>query len=197
MCNSNKMINFAVKKLLIVMRKLFVITIIIALQSCYFLPIWEEDLCLVVDNNSNDSLLIYVASGILPTNPTTYPDTLLPKDAYVGDVNLPHSNDSISGYLIHAPSHERTAILCTIVNTDYWGHGLYDKFCNDFIRPKILSVFFISADSVKNYGYDYVANNNMIEARYDLTSSDLKSLDMFIPYPPTESMSGMKRWTKD
>ena len=176
------------------MKKICLFAFILALQSCYFFPVWPEDVCLSTENHSNDSLLVYVAWGRLPSNPTVYPDTLLPRDAYVGEINLPHTNDSISGYLLLVPPHDGTALLCTEVNTDYWGHGLYDKFFNEFIRTDVLSVFYISADSVRKYGYDYVASHNIIVARYDLTASDIKSLNMIIPYPPTDAMSGMKIW---
>lgn len=186
------MINFALIKCITAMRKYLAFVLVLMLQSCYFLPMWEEDVCLAVDNRSSDSLLVYVASGLLPIWPTVYPDTLLPPDSYVGEINLPHINDSISGYLIPVPPHEKNAVLCTEIHTDYWGNGLYDKFFNDFVKAEVLSFFFIYKDSVKKYGYDYVASHNIIAARYDLTASDMKSLGMIIPFPPTESMSDMK-----
>ena len=62
------------------------------------------------------------------------------------------------------------------------------------LQSKVLSYFFISADTLEKYGYDYVASHNLILARYDLTESDMRFLDMVIPYPPTESMKEMKIW---
>lgn len=180
-----------------VMKNFFIIVFVFALQSCVFLPIWEDFVCLGVENNSNDSLLVYLALDQPPRNPTVYPDTCLPKDIYVGFINLPHTNDSLSGYLVGIPPREQMAVECTIINTDYWGNGKLDKFFDKLIRVKVLSFFFISADTLNKYGYDYVASHNMIQARYDLTESDMRHLDMMIPYPPTESMKGMKIWMPD
>lgn len=171
-----------------------VLALVLTIHSCVFFPIWDEYVSLNVNNTSDDSLLIYVASGMLPSTPTVYPDTCLPMDEYVGELNLPHTNDSISGYLIPISPKEKSSILFTIVATDYWGNGRYEKFFDDFIKVDVLSLFFISADSIRKYGYNYVASHNIILARYDLTPSDMKSLDMMIPYPPTEAMKGMKIW---
>ena len=187
------MIIFATKSVS-VMKRSCILVFVFALQSCVFLPIWEEFVCLGVDNDSNDSILVYLASGFSPTNPTVYPDTCLPKDVYVGNINLPHTNDSISGYLIGISPHEQMAVLCTLIYSDYWGHGRIDDFFDDCVRVKVLSFFFISADTLNKYGYDYVASHNKILARYDLTESDMRFLDMMIPYPPTDSMREMKIW---
>ncbi|WP_294746451.1 hypothetical protein [uncultured Prevotella sp.] len=176
------------------MRNILVFGLVFILQSCVFFPIWENFIGIDVENNSDDSLLIYLASGMSPANPTVFPDTCLPQDAYVGERNLPHVNDSISGYLVPVSAHDKINVLATIVNTDYWGNGLYDDFFDDFVKVKILSFFFISADSFKKYGYNYVASHNMILSRYDLTESDMRSLDLTIPYPPTESMKDMRIW---
>lgn len=178
------------------MRKLFylVLAFTFTLQSCVFLHIWDDYMSLDVINNSNDSIRVYLALGRPPLYPTAYPDTCLPKDAYVDEINLPHTNDSISGYFVGISPHSGSAVVMTIVYSDYWGHGRIDDFFDDFIRVKVLPFFFISADTLKKYGYDYVASHNMILARYDLTESDMRSLNLTIPYPPTESMKGMKIW---
>ncbi len=166
------------------------VILIVFFESCV-LPLNQEWVGLNAVNTSNDSILIYLARGH-QWSPTVYPDTLLPKDTYVGEINLPHTNDSISGYLVPLAPHDTTCVELSLIYCDDWKHGMLDKFFADF--PKITSWFFISADSVEKYGYDYVATHNIILARYDLTTSDMKYLNMMIPYPPTEGMKGMKIW---
>ncbi len=181
------------------MKNLIVVLFILALQSCLLFPTYEEFVCLGVDNKSRDSILVYLAADKPPIYPTVYPDTCLPRNSYVGEINgVYHTNDSISGYLTPIPPHEQSSVLCTIINYNYFGGGrhkkIYNEFFSDFVRVEYLSFFFLSADSVRKYGYDHVASHNMILSRYDLTASDMKSLEMMIPYPPTEEMKGMKIW---
>lgn len=169
---------------------ILVLLIIQLLTSCIF-PMNQEWVGLDAVNTSNDSIFIYLARGH-QWAPTVYPDTCLPQDAYVGNINIPHTNDSISGYLTPVAPHDTANVELSLVYCDEWLHNALDKYFSNF--PKITSWFFISADSIKKYGYNYVASRSIILARYDLTPSDMRSLNMMIPYPPTESMKGMKIW---
>ncbi len=101
------------------MRKLFylVLAFTFTLQSCVFLHIWDDYMSLDVINNSNDSIRVYLALGRPPLYPTAYPDTCLPKDAYVDEINLPHTNDSISGYFVGISPHSGSAVVMTIAIT--------------------------------------------------------------------------------
>ena len=164
------------------------IPVILLLQSCPFLPLNQVWTSLDVTNTSNDSIYIYAALGISYA-PTVYPDTLLPEDDYVGDLWFPHTSDSISGYLHPLGPQDTTCVDMGLLYLDDWEHGKYDKFLKDY--PPITSFFFISADTLKKYGYDHVARHNMILARYDLTISDMKRLNLLIHFPPTEAMNGM------
>lgn len=169
---------------------IFVSAITGLLMSCIF-PISQEWVDLVAVNTSNDSIFVYLARGH-QWSPTIYPDTCLPMDAYVGNINIPHTNDSISGYLVPVAPHDTVYVEGGLVYCDEWLHKALDKFFSDF--PERTSWFFISVDSVRKYGYNYVASHNIILARYDLTTSDMRSLNLMIPYPPTASMKGMKIW---
>lgn len=154
---------------------------------------WDNWESIDVINNSNDTILIYLASGKTAATPTAYPDTCLPAEAFVGDIQLPHTNDSISGYLVKISPHDDAPVYLGLVTTDYWGHGLRTKFFDQH-HIHMLSFFFIHSDTLKKYGYDYIAKNNLILARYDLCESDMRALDLRIPYPPLEAMKEMKTW---
>lgn len=166
---------------------------ITGLQSCYFLPMWENWESIDVENNCEDTIMVYLATGNTLATPTVYPDTCLPAEAFVGDIRLPHTNDSISGYLVAIPPHDDFPVYSGMVSTDYWGHNLREKFFEKH-HINVLSFFFIHSDTLKKFGYDYIAHHNLILARYDLDVSDMNALDLKIPYPPTEAMKDMKIW---
>jgi hypothetical protein len=167
--------------------------VVMTFHACYFFPIWENWVSIDVENHSEDSILVYLASGKTLATPTVYPDTCLPAESYVGDIRLPHTNDSISGYLVRIAPHEIADVYGGLVSTDYWGHSLKNKFFEEH-HISTLSFFFIHADSIKKYGYDHIARNNLILARYDLSVSDMRALDLRIPYPPSNAMKGMRMW---
>jgi len=167
--------------------------LVLSFHSCYFLPIWESFESIDVRNNSNDTILVYLATGNSPATPTIYPDTCLPAEAYVGDIRIPHTNDSISGYLVRVDPHDGASVLTGMVRTDYWQHGFRKKFFEQN-HINVLSFFFIHSDTLKKYGYDYIAQKNLILARYDLNKSNLDALDLKVPYPPTPKMKNMKKW---
>ena len=159
-------------------------------QGCFF-KWWEYDIELKVENHSNDTISVYFAMGYYTATPTIYPDTLLPKDEFVGWTK---DSDSISSWLVVVPPHDVAQPYWWMwTKTDYWGHGAYSKFFDE-LNIDTLSIFMISTDSIRKYGYDFVAEHNIILARYDLSTSDMDRLNYRFPYPPTEDMRTMKVW---
>ena len=157
-------------------------------QGCFFFDIWEFEVDFTVENDSDDTLSVYLAMGNSRYAPTIYPDTCLPANAYVG---YRDGTDSISDWLVPVPPHCTQGVASYFLNTDYWGNGKYRKFFKEN-HIDTLSVFIINSDTLKYYGYDYVARNNVILARYDLSISDMERLFYCFPYPPSPIMSRMK-----
>jgi len=57
-----------------------------------------------------------------------------------------------------------------------------------------LSFFILSPDTILKYGWEDVRKNYRILKRYDLSYSDVESLDFKIYYPPTQAMKHMKMY---
>lgn len=56
------------------------------------------------------------------------------------------------------------------------------------------SVFFISKDTLKKYGYDDVRSNYRIAVRYDLGGLGVYGHFTNLYYPPNDSMRNVKMW---
>ncbi len=154
-----------------------------------FIPQIKHMSCLRMENSSNDSICVYVASGEGTFNPTTYPDTLLPPDRLVdwGSVHgILWSTD-----LAEVPPHSEYTIHSTIEKSTIFNRPSKEKWLKR-IPIDTLSVFIISQDSITKYGYDYVAKNNMVLMRYDLSKDDIRLLDFLLYYPPSHGIEGMK-----
>ena len=128
-------LNYMNKKTII-----FVLVTIELLMSCV-LPLNQEWVGLDAVNTSKDSIFIYLARGH-QWSPTVYPDTCLPKDTYVGNINLPHTNDSISGYLVPVAPHDTANVELSLIYCADWKNEALEKFFADY--PKMTSWFFIS-----------------------------------------------------
>ena len=154
-----------------------------------FIPQIKHMACLRMENSSNDSICVYVASGEGTFNPTTYPDTLLPPDRLVdwGSVHgILWSTD-----LAEVPPHSEYTIHSTIEKSTIFNRPSKEKWLKR-IPVDTLSIFIISQDSITKYGYDHVAKNNMVLMRYDLSKDDIRLLDFLLHYPPSPEMERMK-----
>lgn len=100
-----------------------------------------------------------------------YPDTLLLVDEpYLGNAISPSGRGHIS-YM--APRYR----------------NVYSQTKRD-----TLSFFILSPDTIAKYGWADVRENYRILKRYDLSFSDVESLDFTIYYPPTNAMRYMKMY---
>lgn len=135
-------------------------------------------------NETSDTLRTYCAFGVsnnyFSKSYTVYPDTLLPaylddKEVFWGDYQLKWVLPNKSGEL-------------------YLVKENLDVFMHTVLPKDTLSVFFLSNDTLRKYGYIDVRENNRYLVRYDLSSSEVKQLDYTFPYPPTPEMSDMKMW---
>ena len=144
-----------------------------------------NDVWLIAQNGTDDSVTVYVALGY-PANPSVYPDTLLPPNCYVGW----HETDSVTDWMITLPPRSKDAVWFM----EYYAppHNYYYNYFREILPYDTLSVFFMSKDSINKYGYNHIAIHNMILFRYDLSVSDLELLDYSIPYPPNVLMKERK-----
>ena len=110
---------------------------------------------------------IIAASGI-----SMYPDTVINTKNLYSDILIEPASwwfDYYMGY-----SSER---------------AVYDAFKTD-----TLSFYIFSPDTIAKYGWTDVRENYRILKRYDLSFSDVESLDFTIYYPPTNAMRYMKMY---
>ena len=56
----------------------------------------------------------------------------------------------------------------------------------------LISIYVFHPDTLANYSDQEIIDDYNVLARYDLTLSDLETLNFFVPYPPSEVMSGMR-----
>ena len=57
-----------------------------------------------------------------------------------------------------------------------------------------MSVFIFHTDTLNKYSWQEVRDGYKILRRYDLSLEDIKKMKWTIPYPPDESMAGMKMY---
>ena len=151
-------------------RILFVLGCMVLLQAC---PMIDRDMFpLYLENNSNDTLGVYVANGFY----SAYPDTLLPDKYQDGLLSgIPNGNMTGAVYSFKSPEKE------------------IKQLPNNILSIFILSMnnnYGIETDSIwkeMNYGTRFLR-------RYDMSIQDLKELNYSIPYPPDERMKTMKMY---
>ena len=158
------------------------------MQSC-LLPIYNAYIDIVVENNAEDTVYVYPATGDDYFSRTKYPDTLLPRNFYLEQGDLTFAD--VMAHMYVAPHASAALWGKDVEGVFYWERRPYRK-CFREIHLDTLSFFFISADTLRRYGYDYVAEHNILLMRYDLSISDMESLDYRIPYPPKDNMKSMK-----
>lgn len=56
------------------------------------------------------------------------------------------------------------------------------------------SIFIFNKDTFDAYSWDELRNGKRVLRRYDLSGTDVRTLNSVIPYPPTEEMRYMKMW---
>ena len=139
-------------------------------QAC---PMFDRDIIfLYLENNSNDTLVVYVADGFY----TAYPDTLL--------------SDKNQGRLHGCFSEEMT---CVIYGFAVEPEKIYKRLPKDTLSIFILNMdnsYEIDEDSLwkeMNYGKRFLR-------RYDLSIQDIKRLKFLLSYPPDERMQGIKMY---
>jgi len=145
--------------------RVFVTLTVAILTSCEWLQfdVFIPPHGMVVFNNSDDTIVVYTALGADKYSPTAYPDTMLPVNAIL-------SHDYfLSQFLINnfsIPPHEKTFGTPEIVDRK-------DRL--SLPHPiDTISIFFMSMDTLKKYGYDDVRLHNRIMDRYDISYKDLK-----------------------
>lgn len=139
-----------------------------------------------ITNLSRDTICVYFATGYYLMGPTAYPDTLLPLDRQLQDDGWPFprmlSQELEDDWILPCSKRELYDRLLWI---DDRNHG-------EVLPHDTFSVFFISKDTLRKYGYDDVRENNRILVRYDLSRQETEMLGYSFTYPPQEIMRNMK-----
>ena len=164
--------------------------LVYTLQSC-LLPNAVMSIDIAVENNSDDTVSVYIAIWEYGRMSTKYPNEKLPQNIYIEAIK-----DSLSNCIMKIPPHTSSYVWSDNVYGLYsWTdtETKYRKYFND-MKIDTLSFYFINIEAIQSYGYAYVAEHNMVLMRYDLSVSDMDSLNYWIPYPPKENMRNMKIW---
>ena len=131
-------------------------------------------------NNSEDTLLIYISKGVYSFS--HFPDTLLPKDSITEHPYMNYISDFLYDYQ-YPPKTKR-----------FWGVLMWSEEYHNRTERDSFSVFFISKDTLKKYGYDDVRSNYRIAVRYDLGGLGVYGHFTNLYYPPNDSMRNVKMW---
>ena len=124
-------------------------------QSCP-LPIYDAYVEVYVENNTGDTIYVYPATGDSCFSQTRYPDTLLPRNSFL-EAGQCFLADIISDMRV-APHATEAVWGKDVEGVHYWEHKPYDK-CFRKLNLDTLSFFFINADTLRRYGYDYMAEH--------------------------------------
>ena len=163
----------------IIMGKIAIFISVIAL----FVDCWGESHwnAVYLYNNSNDTIRCYSADGYMDGSYTVYPDTTLP----LGLSNNSSFDEFYMGDLLSfCNPHEKGECF-----SSNYGNNIEKSL--DKIKSDTLSIFLINNDTIKTYGYKYIAEHYKIICRYDLSRKDLRSLNYIVPYPPNRTMEHM------
>ena len=144
--------------------KTFLLLLLFMLNSCRFIDVMNrsfQDIKII--NNSNTDIGFY-AYSFIPVSwkyGEFYPDTLLPPE-------------DIGYYCIRiSPMHS---------------HTYTTRFETEYIRSRFggndsLMFFVFSVDTLDKYSWDEIREGYMVLKRYDLSITDLDSLNWTITYP--------------
>jgi|SRR5690554_3001533 len=146
-------------------------TVGIILLSVFFLAGSCEDFpgvkeTIHIQNQTNHS----IESSVALRNGPYYPDTSL--------VTI------VNGSMQNTPP-GRNAYF------DYHGRGSIAERLE--VSPLgLVSIYIFHPDTLAEYSDQEIIDDYKVLVRYDLTLSDLETLDFFVPYPPSEAMNGMR-----
>jgi len=150
-------------------RVLVILGCVVLFQAC---PIDRDILFLYLENNSNDSLGVYVADGFH----SAYPDTLLP-DKFQ------------NGLLGGVPQGNMTGGIYNFISPD--------DLCKRLPKDT-LSIFILSMNNHNEVEMDSIWKEmkygTRFFLRYDMSIQDLEGLNYSIPYPPDERMKAMNMY---
>jgi len=155
-----------------IFRTLMIMCCVLLFQAC---PMPDKEIIfLYLENNSNDTLAVYIADG----SHTAYPDTLLPQKHQ--GVRITGTDNNMTGaiYSFRGAPEESFKRL----QKDTLSIFIFDA--NNF------SGIIINMDSIwaeMNYGKSFLW-------RYDLSLQDIKILKYKISYPSDERMKNMKMY---
>jgi hypothetical protein len=144
----------------------------LSIAMLFFQSCPEQEYCWYLDNNSSDTLFVYVAFAFCPT---VYPDTVISDEM-----------SFIGGF----PPKTKLSIRPT--PTDW-------KKTVKKLPKDTLSVYIMSIDTFLIYTGQEIKDDYKVSVRYDLSIRDIeKLLDdeglPTIPYPPDERMKDMKMY---
>lgn len=120
-----------------------------------------------VTNNSDESIAVFVARPEFTEG--VYPDTSLLENVSLRTI-VPGTNGIWDSYYP------------------------WEKPYLEILPADTLSIYIISDHVYKTVPWDSIRKEYMILRRYDLSEKDLRLLDDFIPYPPSEAMRNMKMY---
>ncbi len=140
-------------------------------------PLFMEMHCLepghfhvVVHNNSNETIAFYCADAW--TN-VYYPDTTL--------VDL---RETI--YLFTVNSHSTNGRSYEAYNWEY--------ITRKWTKKDTLSIYIFNQSIFNQYSWGEIRDKYLIEARYDLSGSDLEVIRGRVSFPPDEKMKHVHMW---
>ena len=157
------------------------LSLLAILDNCGCGGVMNDIIDYTIYNDSENTISVYIADGT-EYNPSAYPDTILPCDRQVGFppkyISEVLKERSISP---HKPIH----IISTYNQESSHEKKLYFD---------TLSVFILSFDTLKKYGYEDVRVHNRIMVRYDLSYDEVRDMNWTFYYPPREFMKDMKMY---
>ncbi|MCA1763551.1 MAG: hypothetical protein ABR574_07885 [Cryomorphaceae bacterium] len=116
--------------------------------------------------------------------------------------NADHNIESAVPYT-HGPFYPDTALTEIVTgsmqktppgrNAYYDHHGTGSLAALIESTPEgLISIYVFHPDTLANYSDQEIINDYNVLTRYDLSLSDLETLDFFVPYPPSEAMNEMQ-----
>lgn len=96
-----------------------------------------------------------------------YPDTILPK----GEIEPHKFNKEI-----------------------HFSLAYHEDALFEMLPADTMSIFFFDPDTLSKYDWETIRAEYNILVRYDLSHTDLKKMEWYIYYPPTEAMKDMKMY---
>ncbi len=137
---------------------------------------------LIIRNNTNHLIDIYIVRDDLNGSIKPYPDTLLPeRKKYINKHN------------------KEVPILISNIESNRWFNESSVINWEDIFNslPKdTLSIFIFHTDTLNKYSWEEVRNGYKILKRYDLSLQDIERLNYNVPYPPSPEMAKMKMYPK-